>query len=539
MERSRAGLTYSSDIELVEASPNRWRIPRRGQTNWRARAGTMSSKHYEPGHAITRCDGSHACRTGLQSRTGPSSNEHCVVNTLMVTSYAPYRDGIATYAVQEVRARRAAGEDISVLSPLPSAAHDHVALGSVSGMAGLLSHIASFDRLIIQFSPELIFGRTRVGAERLAIWGLLATVVARKPTDIRIHEIQYGPMTEHLSERTAARRVLRGAERVTVHTQAERTLLAEAAQMDVDEIHIIDHGLNFVPQSRLNQTQARAKLGVPQDETMFLSIGFVQHHKGFDRTVRSFGEAHLTPASAYVVGDVRVEDSTLDNHAEALAHLIDATPGAQFRRGYVGDAEFDEWITASDCVVLPYREIWSSSVVERAQLLGRPVIAAAVGGLKDQYPSGLTVVENDQQLTEAVTSFGLANGARVTNGARAKGKDQMSDETQPNELSIEQAQARIRSAAAKPSAVGELSSQMASVGSATEALDRVQPLAKPAASSHRPGIGQAKSVVNALTHFQIHPLVEHINRLHRATRAATRDLEDRVAALEARLDQSK
>ena len=44
------------------------------------------------------------------------------MRTLVVSPYPPARDGIAAYALQQVRALRRAGDDVEVLSPGPSAA---------------------------------------------------------------------------------------------------------------------------------------------------------------------------------------------------------------------------------------------------------------------------------------------------------------------------------------------------------------------------------------------------------------------------------
>ena len=57
------------------------------------------------------------------------------MSTLMVTPFAPYRDGIATYAAQELRHLRSQGEHVDVLSPVPSAAPQHLPLGGAAGMA--------------------------------------------------------------------------------------------------------------------------------------------------------------------------------------------------------------------------------------------------------------------------------------------------------------------------------------------------------------------------------------------------------------------
>jgi hypothetical protein len=46
----------------------------------------------------------------------------------MVGPYAPARDGIASYTVQEVRRLVEDGHDVEVLSPAPSAAHQHLDL---------------------------------------------------------------------------------------------------------------------------------------------------------------------------------------------------------------------------------------------------------------------------------------------------------------------------------------------------------------------------------------------------------------------------
>jgi hypothetical protein len=50
------------------------------------------------------------------------------VRILVVTPYPPLRDGIASYAVQLVARLRREGNDVTVLSPGPSAAHLHLDL---------------------------------------------------------------------------------------------------------------------------------------------------------------------------------------------------------------------------------------------------------------------------------------------------------------------------------------------------------------------------------------------------------------------------
>ncbi|MGI9596882.1 MAG: hypothetical protein ACR2QK_12020, partial [Acidimicrobiales bacterium] len=278
------------------------------------------------------------------------------MRTLMVTPFAPYRDGIATYAVQELRRlrhsghrrdRRASGIDlrsadeaarpaeqptgpelvdpsivaaiaatmspgpgpdsssgpssgspsspssgsapglqgrsdtVDVLSPLPSAARWHLQLGGPKGMLRLARKVSSYDRTIIQFGPEMLFGGCGSPARRVAVWTGLAAVAKRTSLDLRIHEIEYGPLEQNPLERKAARLALDQADRVTVHTEAERDRLDELLGLG-RRIEIVDHGRDFVATVERTPAEARRELGLDLDRFLFVSIGFLQHHKGFD-----------------------------------------------------------------------------------------------------------------------------------------------------------------------------------------------------------------------------------------------------------------
>ncbi|NNE96066.1 MAG: glycosyltransferase family 4 protein [Acidimicrobiales bacterium] len=437
------------------------------------------------------------------------------MTTLMVTPYAPYRDGIAAYAVQEVRSRRASGEAVEVVSPFPSAAHHHVPLGGVTGIARLARLARRYERVVIQFFPEMIFGRTRTGAERLAIWSGLAGIAALVPTELRIHEVQYQPMRDHESERRAARRVLDRAARVTVHTEQERSELSEASGFPADRIELIDHGARFQAHVRVSRAEARRRLGLRPDGHIFLCIGFLQAHKGFDRAMQAFLRLDPRDAELHVVGDVRIYHPDLEAHARTLARLADLSDRVHLHRRFVGDSEFDLWLQAADTVVLPYREIWSSGVVERANLFGTPIIAAAVGGLADQG-EGIALVANDAELLSAMAAAaGVAElGAAVEEWhgdvhSRSSIQAEIRRRAHTDELLVE----------AEPS---EVQDRLADI----DVLDMPEPI------SLRPWINRTKNLIGRATNWQIHPLVVNANESNAAIRDAITLLEARVAALE-------
>ncbi len=415
--------------------------------------------------------------------------------TLMITPYPPYRDGIAVYAAQEVIARRRAGEHIDVLSPTPSAAHQHLVLGGPKGWARLLSRLAPFDRVIIQLYPELLHGACGNPIERVAAWAGLEAAVRRRPTELRVHEVDYGPARRNPLERLAGARALRAADVVAVHTPAERTALCETFGLDPSEVTLFDHGQYFAPRSAMSQTEARAELGIDPASHMFLTIGFLQAHKGFDRAVRAFAESGVarpgsTDASAagaelHVVGSVRVDVPEFVAYAASLRRQIDAVPGAYFHERYVSDEAFDRWILAADTIVLPYREIFSSGVVERANLLGRPVLASRVGGPAEQIEEGSAISDDDAELVTLMRD--RAGGSF----APAAPPERVTASTQAIE-------AAVRSSLPQ---------------SSSSVLDLGERLTLPPPYSHRPLVGRAKQAVRIVTGWQLHPIVDRINHL--------------------------
>ncbi|MFV0526356.1 MAG: glycosyltransferase family 4 protein [Acidimicrobiales bacterium] len=461
---------------------------------------------------------------------------------LMVTPYAPYRDGIAAYAVQEVRRMRAGGVDVEVLSPLPSAAHHHLALGGVRGITALAARARHYGRVIIQFSPEMMFGACRTPFQRVAVWAGIEALARVTELEIRLHEIEYGPLERNPAERVMAARALRAAAQLSVHTGREVEALGERLGLSATDVTLVDHGASFVAASTVTRREARADLGLPDDEHVFLAIGFIQDHKGFDRAADAFGRAGLDRASFHIVGSVRVDHPDLVDYARRLEAQCRAIPGVTLHRGYVSDEAFDRWIIAADTVVLPYREIWSSGVLERAKLHDTPIIATDVGGLADQAPEGAVFFTDTESMVQAFKTRVAADGPPVAAGdgaGRPVGAVGAAAEwdlgVEPDREAIEtriRSRARSRQLAGDPLSPG--STVPAGGTSALDPLVAIGSVNRPKATSARPGVSQVKQVLRRLMNWEIAPVATQVDAVRRATIEAVGELEARVAALEAR-----
>ena len=432
---------------------------------------------------------------------------------LMVSSYAPYRDGIANYAVQEVAALRRDGHDVEVLSPLPSAAHHHLPLPSSRSMLELARRAGTYDRIVVQYHPDLFFSEWWGRGRRQAVWAAFGMIAERTELELRLHEIDYrsDPV------RDAVRRfALRRAAHVVVHTDAERQKCLDAFGLPAAKVTVIDHGRSFEPRTTMNQTQARDELGLPANETVFVSIGFIQPHKGFDRAVRAFGRL-AAPARLYVVGDTRIDDPEWVRYCDELEDLIAGTPGAEMRRGYVSDEQFDLWITAADRVVLPYREIWSSSVVERAALLGTPAIVTSVGGLAQQVGDGGVVVDDDDALAQAMAEV-------VGASLRPPAVETAAHDGVPTRSELQSAIDAARRIAPVPAASSTRRRGLAS--------RRLGPAPRPAPTSAKPLNAALKKVSHRLAQWMVEPLATHVDHAVQALAGDVEALDERVRRLE-------
>ena len=339
------------------------------------------------------------------SWSGRKSAKAADVRILMFTHFPPMRGGISAYAGQVVTGLRQQGHDVTVASPEPSDA-DHVVDLAQRGSGLALARLARrFDRLVVQFHPELLGppGSSRLTLS-LSLLRLAAGLGAARSSELCIHEMSYGTGPTAPLQRALARRVWKLADEITVHTEREREDFAKGYRIQRDRIRVISQAQHMVRHIDEDRDTARAALGLPQDQVILLAIGFLQPHKGFDRAIEAFAQVPHMGAHLYVVGSTWRDDPASLAHLDELRRLAEATPDTELREGYIDDTQFDRWIVAADALVLPYRHGFSSNVMERGLLYDRPVIVSGTSGMAEQGVDrpGATIVGDDSELIEAV-----------------------------------------------------------------------------------------------------------------------------------------
>lgn len=317
--------------------------------------------------------------------------------------------GIGKYAEQQAAWLRRQGKRVEIFSPPAGGGDWRGRFDDGKLPLRVLRAGWAYDEIIIHFTPHFFYRGDNFGMRwRTSVGFLILMILLGRRVTFLIHETEYRVDAPARPGRRARidRWWWRLAGRILFHSEAERDAFAKYYRLNPNrkQFTITPHEKFMVPRCELDRAAARKRLGLDPDALLMVSLGFIQPHKGFDRVISAMRHVDNTRLQYKVVGSVRIAWDVAHAYAQLLHEMADADPRCEIIETYLTDELFDMWMIASDYVVIPYREIWSSSVAARARLLGRPAIAANTGGLAEQLTEGSMLFDDDAQLIEILES---------------------------------------------------------------------------------------------------------------------------------------
>ena len=173
---------------------------------------------------------------------------------------------------------------------------------------------------------------------------------------------------------------------IFVHSDTARHQIINSFKVRKECVHVIPFGDHAVRLGKpLPRETARATLQLPIDAKLCLVFGAVSPYKGTDELIRFWADARL-PHRLVVVGPI-----LSDTYAEQLRSLAQDCPTICLRltREWLDDETLRAWLSASDCVIFNYREIFSSGAAALARSYGIPLLIPyrlASVDLKEPHP---------------------------------------------------------------------------------------------------------------------------------------------------------
>jgi teichuronic acid biosynthesis glycosyltransferase TuaC len=193
-----------------------------------------------------------------------------------------------------------------------------------------------------------------------------------------------------------------------------------------ERVCTIPNGINVRIYFQRDRDAMRRKHGIPSDQLMLLSAGYLIERKGHHRVITALAALRRDglPAGLWIVGtagregryEKKIRDLVIELGLSEDVHFVGGVP----------PEVLGEYMSAADVFCLASsREGWPN-VVHEALGCGTPVVATDVGGVPDLIPSqehGFVVPIGDQEALEnALRSALLQTWNRPAIAARAQSR---------------------------------------------------------------------------------------------------------------------
>ena len=202
-------------------------------------------------------------------------------------------------------------------------------------------------------------------------------------------------------ERWFTKRFARLASAIIAHSQAAAAQIGSAFTInDPSRIHIVPHG-NYIGcyPNQISRGEAREKLGLNLQSTVFLFLGRIEPYKAVPQLIREF---KAVPLNLFLLVAGRPADAETE---DIIRKEIGAAHNIVFHPGFVAEERIQVYMNACDAVILPYRDGLTSGAAMLAMSFGRACVAPRLSGmleLLDQKGAFLYEPDKPRALAEAI-----------------------------------------------------------------------------------------------------------------------------------------
>jgi glycosyltransferase involved in cell wall biosynthesis len=161
------------------------------------------------------------------------------------------------------------------------------------------------------------------------------------------------------------------ARAIFVHSDVARREMCRMFGVSQDRCHVIPYGDHAAAMGRpLARDEARQALQLPREGKICLMFGTVSPYKGSDEVIDLWVQCRL-PYQLLVVGPVLAE-----GFARTLRELSQKNPSVELRltEEWLDDAALRCWLSAVDCTIFNYKEIFTSGAAALARSFGVPLL---------------------------------------------------------------------------------------------------------------------------------------------------------------------
>jgi glycosyltransferase involved in cell wall biosynthesis len=184
--------------------------------------------------------------------------------------------------------------------------------------------------------------------------------------------------------------VYRTADSIIVHSGYIKNKLLKNFKVNHEKVEVIPHG-NFdiyLPSKRITRGEARRKLYLNNEDKVLLFFGYIREYKGLDLLLDAFDLAKQSDPDLKLVIAGMPLNNELKLRYEKRIKEIDAGDRIIYHFRFIPSENVQDYLEASDVVMLPYKDIDHSGIIHLAYSFCKPVIVSAVGDFPESVEQG-------------------------------------------------------------------------------------------------------------------------------------------------------
>jgi glycosyltransferase involved in cell wall biosynthesis len=350
---------------------------------------------------------------------------------VMISSWSPRHCGIATYSSELVGALRKKGHHVDIICHTDEEYGGH----HEPGVYPLIdTDDPGWDqkvfRAIRQISPDVVHIQHEYGLYLThgdysgRILPLLFSLKLEKiPSVMTYHSIF---TSLHRPEAIFTDASLRLLDSAIVHEEIQKLFLPYNLDWIPYNVHVISHGAK----EAVPDPVAKERFGLTKKKVA-LCIGWFEPNKRFEDVVKIWPDIVQDAGeqvTLVIAGDARPGSETGAKYKEELLRTIEECPAKGNIKTILGafDPEtYDSIISASDFVVLPYKQASQSGNLAHSFALNKPAVVSSLEGLKAEIEAsgaGIAVPVDDLgELKKAITILLTSDLMLETYSKRAQG----------------------------------------------------------------------------------------------------------------------
>ena len=230
---------------------------------------------------------------------------------------------------------------------------------------------------------------------RETVYFLIPLVLAAKELGIKIlytfHDVE--PFEKYLPGQEVLKEFYNLADGGTVGNLQEQKLLIDKYEFPKEKLILAEHGIYTIFDfNKYDKESARKHLGISMDKKVILNFGILRPYKGFDDTIKAMPELLKKDSNYFlhISAGVRVFGGPED--LIKLNKELHLENDSKMDFDYVPSDEIEPIFKSADVVVLPYKQVSQSGILNLALYFKKPVIISNLFMEKDEINNKLGLV---------------------------------------------------------------------------------------------------------------------------------------------------